>query len=82
MTPEEEARFFAQIIGDAQRTILCEPHRVDEIRGAVDRMGAAGILTVKASQVCPEGKLLVLDEQAMEASLRQAASRPIWFHGG
>ena len=77
MTPDEEARFFAQIIGDAKRTVLCEPHQVDEIRGAVDRMGAADILTVKASQICPVGKLLVLDEQAMEASARQAASRPI-----
>lgn len=77
MTPDEMTRFFAQIIGDAKRTVLCEPHRVDEIRGAVDRMGAAGILTVKASKVCPEGKLLVIDEQALEASARQAASGPI-----
>ncbi|MFF0055659.1 hypothetical protein ACFYRI_14840 [Streptomyces microflavus] len=82
MTPEEEARFFAQIIGDARRTILCEPHRVDEIQEAVNRMGMAGILTVKASPVCPEGKLLVIDEQALEASARQAASRPIRFYGG
>lgn len=82
MTPDEEARFFAQIIGDAQRTILCEPHRVDEIREAVARFGMAGIVTVKSSRVCPVGKLLVLDEQAMEASLRQAASRPIRFSGG
>jgi len=80
MTPEEEARFFAQIIGDAQRTVLCEPHRVEEIRGAVERMGMGDVLTVKASQVCPEGKLLVIDEQALEASARQAASRPIRFH--
>ncbi|MFE5958909.1 hypothetical protein [Streptomyces rubiginosohelvolus] len=79
MTPDEMTRFFAQIIGDAKRTVLCEPHRVDEIRGAVDRMGAAGILTVKASRVCPEGKLLVIDEQAMEASYHQAASKPIRF---
>lgn len=79
MTPDEEASFSAQIIGDAKRTVLCEPHRVDEIREAVERLGMAGILTVKASQVCPKGKLLVIDEQAMEASARQAASRPIRF---
>ncbi|MFI9618121.1 hypothetical protein ACIG8S_04300 [[Kitasatospora] papulosa] len=82
MTPDEEARFFAQIIGDARRTILCEPHRVDEIQDVVERLGMAGILTVKASQVCPEGKLLVLDEQAMEATFRQAASRLIRFRMG
>ncbi|MFI2081460.1 hypothetical protein ACH43Y_14070 [Streptomyces rubiginosohelvolus] len=80
VTPEEEFRFFAQIIGDAQRTILCEPHRVAEIQDVVNRQGMAGIVTVKASRVCPEGKLLVLDEQAMEASCRQAVSRPIRLH--
>ncbi|MFH9765159.1 hypothetical protein ACH4N4_30500 [Streptomyces microflavus] len=82
MTPDDEARFFAQIIGDAQRTVLCEPHRVTEIQETVSRLGMAGIVTVKASKVCPVGKLLVLDEQALEASLRQAASRPIRLHGG
>ncbi|MEV6854737.1 hypothetical protein AB0M89_13120 [Streptomyces microflavus] len=79
MTPEEEARFFVQIVGDAQRTVLCEPHRVAEIREAVERLDMAGILTVKTSQVCPEGKLLVIDVQALEASARQAASKPIRF---
>lgn len=82
MTPAEEARFFAQIIGDARRTVLCEPYRVDEIQNAVDHMGMARILTVKASRACPVGKLLVIDEQALEATSRQAASRPIRFHGG
>ncbi|WP_434744804.1 hypothetical protein [Streptomyces sp. A-14] len=80
MTPDEEACFYAQIIGDAQRTVLCEPHRVAEIQEAVNQLGMAGIVTVKASRVCPEGKFLVLDEQALEASARQAASRPIRFH--
>lgn len=79
MTPEEEARFFAQIIGDAKRTVLCEPYRADVIREAVERGGMTGILTVRASQVCPEGKLLVIDEQALEATARQAASKPIRF---
>lgn len=74
MTADEEDRFFAQIIGDAKRTVLCEPHRVAEVREAVERLGMAGILTLKASRVCPAGKLLVIDEQALEASARQAAS--------
>ncbi|WP_432077807.1 hypothetical protein [Streptomyces sp. YPW6] len=82
MTPEEEVRFFAQIIGDARRTVLCEPHRVAEVQDVVNRLGMAGIVTVQASRVCPEGKLLVIDEQAMEAACRQGASRPIRFHGG
>ncbi|MEU8623292.1 hypothetical protein [Streptomyces sp. NPDC048669] len=81
MTLEEECRFFTQIIGDAKRTIICEQHRLDEIRKAVDRSDAAGILTVKTSPACPSGQLLVIDEQAAEASFNQVASRPIRFHG-
>ena len=75
MNVEEEIRFWAQIQGDAQRTVICEPHRVDEIRAAVEARGYDAFLTVRASPGCPEGKLLVLDEAAMEASQRQLFQR-------
>ncbi|MFE9850312.1 hypothetical protein ACFYPN_16080 [Streptomyces sp. NPDC005576] len=81
MTPDEEVRFFAQIIGDARRTIICEPHLVDEIREVVDRAKMAGILTVKTSLACPPGQLVVIDEQAMEAEMNQAASQTIRLRG-
>ncbi|WP_435279154.1 hypothetical protein [Streptomyces sp. 1222.5] len=70
-----DIRFWDQIQGDAKRTILCEPHRVDEVRDAVDERGYSEILTVRASPACPEGKLLVLDDSAMEASWRQTIQR-------
>lgn len=75
MSPKEEIRFWAQIVGDQQRTIICEPHRIDEIRGAVEQRGYDSFLTVRASPACPEGKLLILDENAMEASQRQLFQR-------
>jgi len=75
MTPEEEIRFWAQITGDAQRTVICEPHKVDEIRAAVKDHGYDSFITVRASPACPEGKLIVIDEAAMEASQRQLFQR-------
>jgi hypothetical protein len=56
---------------ESKRTILCEPHREHQVRAAVDRAGAADILTVRASAACPEAKLLVINEAALEAQTRQ-----------
>jgi hypothetical protein len=67
----DEIRFLMQTHADAQRTLLCEPDRVHAVRAAVDQAGAASIFTVKSSPVCPPGRILVLDEQALEASWQQ-----------
>lgn len=80
MTLDEEVQFAAQIISDAKRTIICEPHRVDEIQEVVDRADVAGIVTVRGSRACPPGQVMVIDEQAMQADLNQAAQRPIRLH--
>ena len=66
--------FWAQVEGDAARTILCEPHRVDEIQAAIDERGYTH-LTLRASPYCPAGKLLVIDHSAMEASWRQTVQQ-------
>lgn len=80
----DEIRFLMQTTVDAQRTLLCEPDRVHAVQTAVDQLGAANTFTVKTSPACPPGKILVLDEQAMEASWRQAVQRAghdIRMHG-
>lgn len=75
MTVEEEIRFFAQTIGDAQRTLLCEPGRVDEIRAAVEAQGLGATITVRGSVGCPPGRLLLIDEPALQASMNQTMQR-------
>ncbi|MET9122997.1 hypothetical protein [Streptomyces sp. NPDC004528] len=67
--------FWQQIRGDAARTVLCEPHRVDGLRAAVEARGYGHLITVQASATCPEGQLLVIDGAAMEGSWRQVAQR-------
>lgn len=81
---EDDERFWAQVEGDLKRTVLCEPHRFDEIQAVIDERGYDH-LTLRASQYCPEGKLLVIDDAAMEASERQLIQRlrkGIRFYGG
>lgn len=67
--------FWRQIEGDAKRTVLCEPHRLDEIRVAVEQRGFTDVITVRASPFCPEGRLLVIDDSAIEASWRQSVQQ-------
>jgi hypothetical protein len=64
---------------ESKRTILCEPHREHQVRAAIDQAGAAAILTVHPSGACPEGQLLVIDENALEAGLREAAQQGPMF---
>lgn len=72
-----DIRFYDQILGDAKRTICCPPEHATAVRDEVERRGAGHLFTVLVSPVCPPGKLIVIDEQAMEASMRQAALGPI-----
>lgn len=75
MTPEDELRFMAQTLADSKRTILCEPDREAEIRAIVDQMGLSTVWDVRGSRACPFGKLLVLDENAMQAAFNQTVQR-------
>lgn len=83
MTLYEEIKFFAQAIGDAQRTLICEPHREEQVRAAVSSHGLDAVLTVEASPACPSGRLLVLDTPALQAAMSQdfqRAARSIRLH--
>lgn len=72
-----EVRFWSQVIGDAKRTVLCPPDLESRCKGYVDARGLAGLITVKASRACPPNQILVIDEQAIEADMREFLARPI-----
>jgi hypothetical protein len=71
--------FLHLIREGSKRTILCEPHREHQVRATIDQARAADILTVRPSGACPEDKLLVIDENALEAGLREAAQQGPMF---
>lgn len=73
----DEIRFLAQISADAERTLLCEPQLAPVVQAAVDQEGASHLFAVRASEHCPPGRILVLDEQAMGASWRQTVQRAV-----
>lgn len=74
-------RFLDLVREESKRTILCEPHREHQLRAAVDQEGAAEILTIRPSKVCPVGKLIVIDENALEAGMREVAQQGPMFPG-
>lgn len=77
-TPLDEIAFWNIVLKEAGRTIICEPHLEAQVKAIVDASALAGFLTVHASAACPEGKILVIDEQAIQASINEAMARPIW----
>lgn len=54
-----------------KRTVLCGPEAEDAVRSAVDRYGLAGMFKVQASDVIPAGQVVVVNEHAIEANMRE-----------
>lgn len=71
-----EVRFWAQVTGDAKRAIVCPPDLESRIKGWIDARGMSGILTVNATSLCPPGRIIVIDEPAIEASIGEWMQRP------
>lgn len=72
-----DIRFYEQIVGDARRTIFCQPSVAAAVQEAVDAVSVGHLYTVRVSPACPEGKLIVIDEQAIEATLQAVAQRSL-----
>lgn len=66
-----EIRFWAQVLTDARRTVICPPEWESRCKGYVDARELGGLIKVVASPFTPPGQIIVMDEQAMEASWRQ-----------
>lgn len=64
-----EVRFWAQVIGDAKRTVMCPPDLESRCKGYVAARGLEHLITVQANPYCPGGRLFVIDEQAIQASV-------------
>jgi hypothetical protein len=72
-----EARFWAQVSADSERTVICSPDLESRVKGWVDARNLAGLIKVQATPICPDNTLWVLDHHAVEASMREALSHPI-----
>lgn len=72
-----EVRFWTQVIGDQKRTVFCSPGLESRVKGWIDARGMGHLLTVKASQGCPDTQVFMVDEQGIEAEWQQVLSRPV-----
>lgn len=76
-----EVRFWSQVMTDAKRTVFCSPDLESRCKGYVEAAGLTGLITVFASPGCPDGKIFVVDEQAMRASWNEQLAKPIRLRG-
>ncbi|MEU0078534.1 hypothetical protein ABZY58_11610 [Micromonospora tulbaghiae] len=72
MSAVDDLRFWMQTFEDARRTILCPPHLADQVRSVIDQHGVAGMYDVQESTACPQGAILLVDDNAVDAGTRQA----------
>ena len=64
-----EIRFWQQVVGDSKRTVVCSPDLESRCKGYVEARGLGHLITVIASPACPDDRLFVIDEQAMNAEM-------------
>lgn len=72
----DEVRFWSQIVTDAEHTIFCSPDLESRIKGWVDARLMGGILKVVATPFCPPNQIIVVDHNAMQASLNKPIKWP------
>ncbi|GAA3027353.1 hypothetical protein [Streptosporangium longisporum] len=62
---------WGQARRDATQTIACSVAEAEKFRRLVEEQGMAGIITVVASPIVPDGTVYVMDMQAMDETLQQ-----------
>jgi hypothetical protein len=75
--PLTEVHFWAQVIGDAKRTVICSPDLESRVKGWVEARGMGGIITVQAGPFVPDNRLYIIDTPALDASLQQSIQEGI-----
>lgn len=72
-----EARFWAQVMGDARRTVHCPPDLESRIKGWVDARAMGGLITVLPNLACPPNQVFIVDQGAIDASFQQSIQRSL-----
>jgi hypothetical protein len=72
-----EVRFWAQVMGDAKRTVICNPDLESRVKGWIDARGMGGLITVQATPVCPIDRTYIVDDAALQAAYNEVMQRPI-----
>lgn len=73
----DDVRFWATVIEEQRRILICPPSMVDAVNRKLAELGVAGLHEVQASPFVPADQILVIDPNAIEASTRQASQRAL-----
>lgn len=72
-----EVRFWAQVVNDARRTIICSPELESRVKGWLGARDLLGFHTVEVNEYMPDERIFVVDQGALDAYMAQAMNRPI-----
>jgi hypothetical protein len=69
----DDVQFWATVIEESRRTLICHPKHEAAIRARADELGVGGMLTVQTSALLPtEDTLILMDEGALQAATAEA----------
>jgi hypothetical protein len=69
--PLTEVRFWAQVLTDSKRTVVCNPDLESRIKGWVEARLMGGLITVVPNPFCPADQVFVIDKHALAASIAE-----------
>ena len=67
---------FGQIVAnESHRTVVCNPADLDKAQEAVIGQGLGDVITVVTSPLAPVGQAFIIDEQAVDAAMREESQQ-------
>lgn len=77
MTILDDVRFWAAVIEEQRRILICQPAMLDAVNRKLADLGIDGLHEVQASPLMPDDQIWVIDPNVVEASTRQASQRAL-----
>ncbi|MET8278260.1 hypothetical protein [Micromonospora sp. NPDC005174] len=71
----DDVRFWATVIEEQRRILICPPAMVDAVNRKLVELGMGGFHEIQASPYMPDNQIWMVDPNAMEAATRQAMQR-------
>lgn len=75
--PLTEARFWAQVTTDAERTIICSPVTRGRVREWIDKTEFGHLFTLLANPTVGDDVLYIVDHHAIDAAHERALQQAI-----
>lgn len=74
----DNVKFWAQAIEESKRTLVCSPENESRVKSYVDARGLSGLYEVLVTPNVPDDLIVVMDQNAIEASTRQRTQPHRW----